>query len=228
MTALGLEVGPPPVKLESGFQRMPEGSVKGEALPASIRMGVKTGAAAMEKGSEVVVPAEVETETLEVPSAALAAMAKVAVIWEELTTTTLLTEMSGLEEATEAPGRKLEPLMVTGRVLPWRPEEGLREEMAGTAVVMAKGRGELDPLVVETVTLKLPRAAVGAMAKVAVIWEELTTTTLLTEISGEEEATEAPGRKLEPLMVTGRVLPWRAEEGLREERVGRGAPMEKV
>ena len=85
----------------------------------------------MEKGSEVVVPAEVETETLEVPSAALAAMAKVAVIWEELTTTMLLTETPGLEEATVAPGRKLEPLRVTGRAVPWRPEEGSREEMAG-------------------------------------------------------------------------------------------------
>ena len=72
-----------------------------------------------------------ETLTLEVPSAALAAMAKVAVIWVELTTITLLTEMLGLEAATEAPGRKLEPLMVTGRALPWRPEEGLREEMVG-------------------------------------------------------------------------------------------------
>ena len=72
-------------------------------------------------------PLEVETETLEVPSAALAAMAKVAVIWEELTTTTLLTEMSGLEEATEAPARKLEPLMVTGTELPRTPLEGLRD-----------------------------------------------------------------------------------------------------
>ena len=66
------------------------------------------------------------------------------------------------------------------------------------------------------------------MAKVAVIWEELTTLTLLTVMSGLEVATVAPARKLEPLMVTGRVLPWRAEEGLREERVGRGDPMEKA
>ena len=76
----GLEVGPPPVKLESGFQRMPEGSVKGEALPASIRMGVKTGAAVMEKVKGAVVPAEVVTVTLKLPRVALAAMVKVAVI----------------------------------------------------------------------------------------------------------------------------------------------------
>ena len=64
-------------------------------------------------------------------------------------------------------------------------------------------------------------AALGATEKVAVIWEELTTTTLLTEMEGPALMTR-PVEKLEPLRVTGREAPGEAEAGEREEREGAG------
>src|ERR1044072_6697766 len=147
--------------------------VTGTEVPAVPELGVIElrvgGGRRTVKALGALVPWVVVTVTLLAPVAAPAAMAKVAVICEELTTLTLLTVISGLELATVARARKLEPLMVTGTELPRTPLDGLRELMPGRGAVMAKVAGALVPLVVVTVTLKLPTEALAAMAKVAVI-----------------------------------------------------------
>ena len=53
------------------------------------------------------------------------------------------------------------------------------------------------------------------------IWEELTTSRLLTAIEGPALMTRSVV-KLEPLRVTGRVAPGEAEAGESEEREGAG------
>ena len=49
---------------------------------------------------------------------------------------------------------------------------------------MAKGEGGVVPLAVEMVTLDVPSVALAATAKVAVIWEELTRSTLRRRYRG--------------------------------------------
>src|SRR5215467_10488813 len=110
-----------------------------------MRMGLKTGAEAMEKGRPAEVPAEVDTETLKVPRAAVGEIVKVAVIWEAVTRMTLETEMSGLVVVTEAPATKEEPLMVTEKEEAGRPEEGLMEDRTGGARFTVKGTVEEEP-----------------------------------------------------------------------------------
>ena len=107
--------------------------------------------------------------TLLVAGEAEAAMAKEAVIWEGLITLTLETAISGEEVETEAPERKLEPLRVTEKEEPTRPLEGLMEAREGGAALTEKEEGEVVPPEVVTVTLKVPREALAAMEKVAVI-----------------------------------------------------------
>ena len=123
----------------------------------------------MEKGIAGEAPAEVETVVLKEPRVAEGEMVKVAVIWEELTTTTLETAMSGLEVATVAPATNLEPASVTGTEEPATPEEGLMEESVGEPSVTVNETGEEVPLALETVTFAAPREAVAPMAKEAVI-----------------------------------------------------------
>jgi len=134
-----------------------------------MRMGVKTGAEVMEKGMAEEAPAEVETVTLKEPRVALAAITNVAVICVALTTTTLLTVMSGLEVARVAPATNLEPASVTEKFEPAKPLEGLIEAREGGARTTVKGTAEDVPPELETVTLAAPREALGAMVKVAVI-----------------------------------------------------------
>src|SRR6185369_1855182 len=134
-----------------------------------MRMGVKTGVEVMEKGIAGEAPAEVETVTLKEPRVALAAITNVAVICVALTTTTLLTVMSGLVVATEAPATNLEPARVTEKVEPASPLEGLIEVSEGGARETVKGTAEEVPPELETVTLAAPREALAAMVKVAVI-----------------------------------------------------------
>jgi len=140
---------------------------------------------------------------------------------------TLLTVMPGLETATVEPARKLEPARVTGTAEPWLPEEGLTEVSEGAGGLTVNVAGALVPLRLETVTVEAPRVALPAIEKVAVIWFELTTTTLLTVMPGFEAATVEPARKLDPETVTGTELPRIPEVGLREEMTGKGAVMEK-
>ena len=86
-----------------------------------------------------------------------------------LTTTTLLTEMPGLETATVEPARKFTPERVTGTVVPCMPEDGVTEVNEGGMGLTVKVTGELVPFELETVTLAAPRAALAAIEKVAVI-----------------------------------------------------------
>ena len=70
---------------------------------------------------------------------------------------------------TVAPERKLEPVRVTGRLVPRNPLEGLMPVKVGVAELMVKVTGEVVPLEVETVTFVAPVAALGEMAKEAEI-----------------------------------------------------------
>ena len=198
------------------------------ALPVSMRMGLKTGAAVMENETEPAVPAEVVTVTLKLPGGALAAMAKVAVIRDELTTLTLLTVMLGLVVVTVAPVRKLEPLRLTEKLDPITPVEGAMEASAGGAAFVVNVTDGLLPPDVVTVTLAVPTAALAAIVKVAVICAEFTTLTLLTVMPGLLTATMAPDTKLEPVRVTGTLLPCTPLEGVMELNPGGGGATVKL
>src|SRR5690349_3163165 len=103
---------------------------------------------------------------------------------------------------TVAPLTKFVPVSVTEIVDPAPPDEGLRAVSVGWAgLIVNDTAGDVPPAVV-TVTFAVPRAAFAAIAKVAVICVALTTTTLLTVMSGPA-LTVAPLTKFEPVSVTG-------------------------
>src|SRR5436309_980074 len=125
--------------------------------------------------------------------------------------------MPALETATEAPERKLEPLRVTGIVVPAKPLEGVSDPTEGNGGGLTeKVTRLLAPLEVVTVTFELPSAAPAATVKVAVIWEAVTTAILATLMPELLIAIVAPERKSEPIRVTVTALPCSASEGVTE------------
>ena len=222
VTALELETGPPPVKLLSGLQTCPNGSVYAAELPALMRMGVKTGAVVMANETGALVPAEVATVTLKFPSVALPAIVKVTVICVELTTARLLTTISGLVVDTVAPDTKFVPASVALKLDPATPLLGVIEVSVGGPREIVNGTAAVVPPDVLTVTLAAPVAAVAAIVNVAVICVPLVTLTLLTVTPGLPTATVAPETKLEPVNVTGTVVPRVPLVGAMEAKVGAG------
>jgi hypothetical protein len=219
---LAVNVDPPPVKLLSGLQTCPNGSVYAEEFPALMRMGVKTGAAVIANETGALAPAEVATVTLKFPNVALPAIVKVAVIWVELTTARLLTAMSGLVVDTVAPDTKFVPASVTVKLDPATPLLGAIEVSVGAPREMVNGTAAVVPPGVVTVTLAAPTAALAAMVNVAVICVALVTLTLLTVTPGLPTATVAPETKLEPVKVTGTLVPRVPLVGAMEAKVGAG------
>ncbi len=120
------------------------------------------------------------------------------------------------------------PVSVTGTVAPCAPLFGLMEVRVGAAGVTAKVTALLVPPEVVTVTLAVPRAAVGAILKSAVIWVELITLTLLTVTPELLTFTVAGETKLVPVSVTGTVAPCAPLVGLVEVRVGAAEVTAKV
>src|SRR5689334_25428605 len=155
-------------------------------------------------GGELV-PPEVVTVTLLVPSVALAAIVNVALIWVALVILMLVTVMPA-PALTVAPLTKLEPVRVTGTAAPTMPPVGLMPVSVGGGGLMVKVAGILVPLEVVTVTLAAPVGALAAIAKLAVICVLLTTVTLLTVILAPALTVE-PLRKLFPFKVTGTLVP---------------------
>ena len=155
----------------------------------------------------LLVPPLVVTVIFAAPSAALAVMVNVAVIWIPLTTVTLPSVIPGLLTATVAPETKFEPARVTGTLLPCMPVAGLTEVSVGAGGFTVNTAALLVPPLVATVTFAAPSAALAAMVKVPVICVALTTVTLLTVIPGLLAATVAPETKFEPVRVTGTVVP---------------------
>jgi hypothetical protein len=222
VTGLAVKVIPPPVKLLSALQTCPNGSVYAEELPVLMRMRLKTGAAVMANVTGELVPAGVVAVTLKFPNVALAAIVKVAVIWVELTTATLLTAISGLVVETVAPEAKLVPASVTVKLEPATPLEGLIEESVGGPREMVNGTAAVVPPDVVTVTLAAPVEALEPILNVAVICVPLTTLTLLTVTPGLLTATVAPGTKFVPERVTPTAVPCVPAEGVIEVNVGDG------
>src|ERR1035438_3997030 len=95
-------------------------------------------------------PSVVMTLTVVSPGAALAPMAKVALICVVFTTVTPLTVTPPLATMMVAPGMKLVPDKVTGTVAPCAPFDGLMELMVGTAGITVKDTGTLVPPEVAT------------------------------------------------------------------------------
>jgi hypothetical protein len=106
----------------------------------------------------LLVPPLVVTRTFAAPSAALAAMVRVAVIWVTLATTTLLTPIPGLLTATVAPETKLAPVRVTGTLAPCTPVAGLRDVSVGAGGLTVNGNGLLatNPTVTTTLPVVAP------------------------------------------------------------------------
>ena len=83
------------------------------------------------------------------------------------------------------------------------PVRGAMPVRVGGAGLTVKTAAAVVPPLVLTVTFRAPSTAVGAMARVAVIWVVLTTVTLLTVMSADETLTTASGAKFVPVRVTG-------------------------
>ena len=193
----------------------------GGGLPALIRMGVKTGAAAMEKGSEVVVPADVETVTLKVPRAALGATAKVAVRRRADDVHVGDGDVGAGGGDGRAGKWKPEPARVTGKEEPGPPEGGLMEERVGSGGngegdggSGAAGGGDGDVGGAES--------GVGGDGEGGGDVSGADHDEIGDGDIGAGAATEAPERKLEPVRVTETAVPWTAEVGVIEERMGAG------
>lgn len=135
------------------------------------------GGAVMENPPVAVPPVNVTEEPPGVamvisagPIGASAEMLKTAVIWEALTTTTLLTVIPRPETVMVVPGRKREPVRTTGTDVPRAPEDGWMElRTGGSTALMVKAWREALPPAVVTVTVAGPGVAVEAIAKEAVI-----------------------------------------------------------
>jgi hypothetical protein len=85
------------------------------------------------------VPPLVATVTLAAPSAALAPIPNVAVIWVALLTVTPLTAIPLLFVDTVAPAAKLVPVSVTATLLFWKPLDGLTDVSVGGGGVIVTG-----------------------------------------------------------------------------------------
>src|SRR5204863_52396 len=103
------------------------------------------GGSVILKPTPVLLPLDVVTVTLKPPNVAFPATVNVAVIWVELTTLTLLTEISGLVVATVAPAMKFVPVSVTGTAAPATALLGLIEASVGAPTAIVKGTAELVP-----------------------------------------------------------------------------------
>jgi len=78
-------------------------------------------------------PPVVVTDTFCAPSAAVAEIWNVAVMFVLLATTTLVTVTPAPPKFTTAPEMKLVPVNVTGTLLPWTPLVGLMDVSVGTS-----------------------------------------------------------------------------------------------
>src|SRR5689334_2349545 len=200
--------------------------VTGTFVPAAPLAGlidVSVGAGGLTvNATAAVVPLDVVTVTLEAPKVAPALIAKFAVICVALTTTTLLTVIPGLVVLTVAPEMKLVPVSVMPTLLPAGPAAGLIEVNVGTGGFTVNVTGVVVAPDTVTVMLEAPKVAPAPIAKLAVIWVALTTTTLLTVIPALFVFTVAPETKFVPVNVTGTVVPVVPLAGLTELRVAAG------
>src|SRR4051795_4683059 len=123
------------------------------AAPATLTVNV----------TALLVPPVVVTVTLRAPAAALAAMAKLAVTDVAVEVTPVM--VTPVMALIVAPVRFV-PASVTATVAPWLPAAGVMGVSVGNPMV--KVTALLVPPTVVTVTLRGPRAAAAAMAKLAV------------------------------------------------------------
>ena len=136
------------------------------------------------KVREPLAPPGLDTLTLAGPSAAVAAMVKVAVICVELTTVVPVTDTNSLLTITKVLEPKLVPVKVTETAVPWAPLLGRIEVSVGGGGLMVNDTAPLVPPDADTVTLAAPSVALELMTKLAVICVELTTTILVTVTPG--------------------------------------------
>jgi hypothetical protein len=170
----------------------------------------------------LLVPAVVLTVTLREPVAAEVVIVKVAVIWLEFTTLTLLTVTPEPLTLTVSPEAKLAPAKVTFTAAPSVPLGGVTEVSVGPELLAATVNvtALLVPAEVVTVTLREPVAAEVPMVNVAVIWPALTTVTLLTVIPEPLAATVAPAARLAPARVMFTAAPCVPLAGVTDVKVG--------
>ncbi len=160
------------------------------------------------KPKTLLVPAAVVTATLRVLRVADRLTLNDAVMVVEFTTVTLLADTPLPEMLSVAGAVKLDPVSVTVTVVPRLPVFGeslLSTGLAGAVTV--KACAPLVPAEVFTVTLRAPVEAPAPIVNVAVILLALATATFETVTPEPLTVTEAPEMKLDPVSVTGTLVP---------------------
>jgi hypothetical protein len=158
----------------------------------------------------LLVPAAVVTVTSRDRRVAPELTRNVAVIVVAFTTTTLLTVIDPPCTATVAGALKFVPTSVTATVAPRPPAFGAIELNVGFATTGAftvNTCAPLVPVLVDTVTLRVPTAADAAIVNVAVICVALTTATFVASTPVPLIPTVAPAWKLDPASVSETLVP---------------------
>jgi hypothetical protein len=212
--------------------------VTGTLVPRAPLLGlmvVSDGCGAFTVNATVpVVPNGVVTETVPAPSAALLAIANVAVIVPELVTATLVTVIPALDTLTVAGPLRFVPVRVTPKVLPCLPVAGLIDVSVGGPTTVNVTLPVVPPEVV-ILTLWGPSMVAGAMVNVALTVVAFTAVKLLTVMFGEfTTVTAVVPNRLVPVSVTTTVVPANPDDGEIDVNVGGGltpwnstAPMSK-
>jgi hypothetical protein len=156
------------VELAAKFVPVNVTGIFAPCAPLAGLIEVRVGAAVTVNVTPFVVTPDDVTVTVSPPTAALAAIAKLAVICVALTTCTLLTVTPLPLTFTVVFPAKFVPVKVTGTFVPCAPVVGLIEASVGAAVTV-----KVTPFVVTpddvTVTVSAANVAFAAIANVAVI-----------------------------------------------------------
>jgi hypothetical protein len=166
-------------------------------------------AAPTENVTAPLVPPELETVTFRAPTTAVELIVNVVVIDVEFTTVTGPTVTSALLVETVEPAIKFVPVSVTPTTAPCMPDAGLIDDSVGTAEPEPTENvtAPLVPPELETVTFRVPCAAVELIVKVVVIDVEFTTVTGPTVTSMLLIETVEPATKFVPVSVTPTTAP---------------------
>jgi hypothetical protein len=189
-------------------------------LVGAIEVSVAPCGVKVTAGFVGVVPFDVTTVTVLAVSGAVLEIVKVAVTVVEFTAVKAETVMPLAvppDTTTLVAFCRPVPVMVTGTAVPRTPPVGLIEVMVGEITV--KLTAVVVPLGVVTVTAWLPRVAVAAMTKVAVIDVLLVSVKALT-VMPPATFTEEAAVRFVPVMITTTVEPWNPKEGLMAVSMG--------
>src|SRR4051794_39266803 len=167
------------------------------------------GAGTVLKGSALLDPPAVLTETLDAAIGAVRATANVALIDVAVLVTAVAVTPVGRFNV--APARVV-PAIVTGNVVPMTPNAGGIVVRMGPVTLTPKDSGLLIPFAVVTVNTFVPGAAVSATPKLALILSPAAETVTPAAVIPVGMLNVGAAR-LKPLISTGTVVPTTPEAG---------------